>query len=306
MARCPICGSALPRSVISAPDRGQGTPGRFEVAICDGCSAGVTLPLVGADELAAFYPSSYGPHTAGFEGGVLGLVSWSIRRLIGAHAWRRPPLNTIAELPPGRGLDVGAGRGDLAAMLVRRGWRMTAVEPAATAIEQMRTRGIDAREGVLGTVALEPGHFDFAVFQHSLEHTPDPVGDLRGAFEALRPGGLVLISVPNFGSWQRRLFGGWWFHLDVPRHRVHFTAAALERALRAAGFADVLLTRSSSAAGLPASLQYRVAGRCLFPGGLPLRVAAGLCTLSLPLTWALDHVAGEGDTLHAVARRPPA
>lgn len=180
---------------------------------------------------------------------------------------------------------------------------MTAIEPAAAAVAEMRARGIDAHEGVLATVALEPACFDFAVFQHSLEHTPDPVGDLRVACAALRPGGLVLISVPNFGSWQRRVFGSSWFHLDVPRHRVHFTAASLERALLAAGFDKVQIARSSSAVGLPASIQYRVAGRCLFPGGLGLRVAAGLCALSLPVTWALDRVAGEGDTLHAVARR---
>jgi hypothetical protein len=56
--------------------------------------------------------------------------------------------------------------------------------------------------------------------------------------------------------------------------------------------------------GLPASLQYVVAGRCLFPAGLGLRIAAGLCVLTLPLTVLLDRLLGEGDTLHAVARRP--
>jgi hypothetical protein len=52
------------------------------------------------------------------------------------------------------------------------------------------------------------------------------------------------------------------------------------------------------------SLQYRLAGRCLFPAGLRLRVAAGLCALTVPLTAVLDRLLGEGDTLHAVARRP--
>ena len=120
----------------------------------------------------------------------------------------------------------------------------------------------------------------------------------------LAPGGLVLVSVPNFGSWQRRLFGGAWYHLDLPRHRVHFATATLERALRAAGFDEVVLSHTSSAVGLPASVQYRVAGRCLFPDGLRLRVATGLCALGLPLAVLLDRVLGEGDTLHATARRP--
>ena len=63
------------------------------------------------------------------------------------------------------------------------------------------------------------------------------------------------------------------------------------------------LTSSTSTVGLPATLQYALFGRCLFPGGLPLRVAAGLCVFVLPLARLLDRLGGGGDQLHAVARR---
>jgi hypothetical protein len=46
-----------------------------------------------------------------------------------------------------------------------------------------------------------------------------------------------------------------------------------------------------------------VADLSLPPDGLGLRIAAGLCVLTLPVTAALDRLLGEGDTLHAVARR---
>jgi len=303
MAGCPICSTTLPAPSIASPDRGNATPGRFEVAICERCGAGVTLPLVGPAELAAFYPAGYGPHNQP-DRPLVAAISRAIRGWQGFQSWRHPPLAALRARRPGRGLDVGAGRGDSSATASARGWRMTAVEPSAAAAAVIRARGIDAREGVLATVELEPDTYDFALFKHSLEHTIDPVADLRIAQAALAPGGLVLISVPNFGSWQRRVFRGAWFQLDLPRHRVHFSGPALERALRAAGFDDVVLTRSSSSVGLPASIQYATAGRCLFPEGLALRVAAGLCVLALPLIAVLDRILGEGDTLHAVARRP--
>jgi SAM-dependent methyltransferase len=306
MVACPICSTPLAAPRIASPDRGNATPGRFEVAICTQCAAGVTLPRVEPADLAAFYPPGYGPHTQERERPIIALISKAIQWWQGRLARRHPPLLALRGLGPGRGLDVGAGRGDLAAMLSARGWRMTAVEPSPGAVARLRERGLDAREGVLATVALESAGYDFALFQHSLEHTLDPVEDLLRAHSALKPGGLVLISVPNFGSWQRRLFRGAWFHLDLPRHRVHFAGPTLERALRSAGFEEVLLHRSSSAAGLPASLQYVLVGRCLFPEGLGLRIASGLCVLSLPITAVLDRVLGEGDTLHAVARRPHA
>jgi hypothetical protein len=65
----------------------------------------------------------------------------------------------------------------------------------------------------------------------------------------------------------------------------------------------VSISTSSSPVGLPASLQYRAFGRCLFPGGLGLRVASGLCTLVWPLAMLLDRTRGGGDLLHAVGRR---
>ena len=208
----------------------------------------------------------------------------------------------VATLTPGRGLDVGCGRGDLAAMFVDRGWRMTGVEPSAQACAIARTRGVDAREGVLATVELEAAAYDAAVFRQSLEHTVDPVGDLRRVHAALRPAGLVAVSVPNFGGWQPRRFRGCWYHLDLPRHRTHFTAGALERALRAAGFDVVGVTTSTSSEGLWASLQYRAFGRCLCPSGLALRAALALCLLALPVALAANRRGG-GDLLHAVARK---
>src|ERR1700730_5657968 len=146
MAGCPICSTPLPAASISSPDRGNATPGRFEVAVCTECGAGVTLPLVAPSELAAFYPSGYGPHTQP-DRALVALISKAIRWWQGVLAWRRPPLASLRARRPGRGLDVGAGRGDSSAMLRAHGWSMTAVEPSPSAAARIRERGIDAREG---------------------------------------------------------------------------------------------------------------------------------------------------------------
>lgn len=299
---CPICATQLPAPAITAPDRLHGTPGTFAVAVCETCGAGVTLPRVQARELASFYPARYSPYEPARGSAAAAAISAAIQSWQGWRARRTAPLRAVAALAPGRGLDVGCGRGDLAAMLVKRGWRMVGVEPAAQACAVARERGVEAREGVLASVELEPGNYDAALFRQSLEHTVDPVDDLRRVYAALEPGGIVAISVPNFAGWQSRRFGASWYHLDLPRHRTHFTPRALERALRAAGFEDVRVSTSTSVEGLWASLQYRLFGRCLFPSGLALRAAIALCLLGLPIALGLDR--SGGDLLHAVARKP--
>jgi SAM-dependent methyltransferase len=261
----------------------------------------VTLPRVSDAELGAFYPDEYGPYDDRMSGAVR-LVSRAIRSFQGWNAMRTAPLDAVKERPGGRGLDVGCGRGDLAALLASRGWDMDGIDPSPAACAAAAGRGIGTRCGTATTVELEPGVYGLTVFRHSLEHTNDPVASLRAVAAALVPGGLVLISVPNFASRQSRAFRDCWFHLDLPRHRVHFTPAALRTALGAAGLESLSMSLSASSMGLPASLQYRAVGRCLFPERLSLRVAVGLCAVTIPAAHLYDR--GEADTLHAVARRP--
>jgi 2-polyprenyl-3-methyl-5-hydroxy-6-metoxy-1,4-benzoquinol methylase len=277
------------------------TPGEFEVLSCPRCGAGTTLPLKSADELAAYYPSGYQAYEA-TEGGTLGAISRAIRAWQAFSGFRTPPLSTLRERSPGRAVDVGCGRGDLGAALIERGWTVTGVEPSPDACKVAAGRGIDARCGNVAAAGLEEESYDVASLRHSLEHVSDPVGDLGRIARALRPGGLVLITVPNFGGWQSRRFGSRWYHLDLPRHRVHFTQAALCTALESAGLRVAGVSTSTSTVGLPASAQYAIAGRCLFPTGMALRVASAACVLAYPVAWPLDRLGG-GDQLHAVAYR---
>jgi len=273
------------------------------VTVCEECGAGNTLPAVGVAELSGYYPAGYGPYELPRRG-LARLASRAIRTFQARRALRTLPLSPLAAMPPGRLVDVGAGRGDLGALFAEHGWTAVGVEPSSEARAVAAQRGVDALGPTLAEASLEPGVYDAAIFQHSLEHLPDPVGDLELVHAALRPGGLVAITVPNFSSWQRVRFGSRWFHLDLPRHRVHFGPTALRTALERAGLEELQLRTASSSIGLPGTIQYALFGRCLFPEGLRLRVAAGLAALTYPLALVLDRLGRGGDLLHAVARRP--
>ena len=269
---CPACGGPLdakPR--IRGYDRLHRTPGVFEVRICPACGSGRTFPAVRADDLGRFYPEAYDAYSLP-PTRVARVLATSLYRWYYRRALRQPPLGSLGRLPPGRLLDVGAGRGDLGVVLARDGWRVTGLEPSAQACEEGRRRGVRMVQGTLGNVdALELGaEYDVVVFQHALEHVVEPREDLLRARSLLRRGGVLLVTVPNFGSWQSRRFRGAWFHLDLPRHRSHFTPAGLERALRAAGFEHPEVTSSTTADGLQLSLQYRFFGRRRFRSGVSL------------------------------------
>jgi len=71
---------------------------------------------------------------------------------------------------------------------------------------------------------------------HTLEHMTDIPSMLQNIARLLKPEGVLIIAVPDFGGLQARFFRENWLHLDVPRHLYHFDAGALGFCLNTAGF----------------------------------------------------------------------
>jgi SAM-dependent methyltransferase len=299
---CPVCRSApADDCLLSGPDRLHGTPGTFCVALCGSCGAGWTLPPASPEQLESFYPASY--HAYALDRGLLGRAQDFARRMLLERALRRSPLQALADRPAGLVVDVGCGRGDLGVAFMRHGWQVLGIEPSASACVVARSRGIDARVGTLESVGLEDESADAVIMNHSLEHLPDPLGALAHVHRLLRPGGLLVISLPNFACWQRKRFRSAWFHLDLPRHRMHFASRSLELALSNAGFVQLSISTTSESGALFATLQYALFGRLIFGGGLAAWAGYGITAVLAPASRILDWVHGQPALLHAVAWR---
>ena len=120
---------------------------------------------------------------------------------------------------------MGAGEAVLIDALRRRGREAVGLERDSRR-QDMRDEPLERVEGEWAAV----------VFWHSLEHLPDPGGAIREAARLLRPGGMVVIAVPNTDSLQAQTFGDRWLHLDPPLHLVHLSERALRSRLTACGF----------------------------------------------------------------------
>ena len=222
-----------------------------------------------------------------------------------------------AGLRPGaRVLDVGAGTGRLVEALGRSGYAARGIEPSArsSAIAAAAGRAV-SREGI---DSHRDEGLDAVILWHVLEHLDEPRAALEHVHGWLRPGGLLLVGVPNIESAQARIGGAGWLHLDAPRHRTHFSPDGLEALLAAGGFEQLhahhlvwehnpagmwmaLLARAGMTPGFPFHLLKRnVDARprdlALLVAGVPL----------LPVAVALEAVAAvarRGGTLAVVARR---
>jgi SAM-dependent methyltransferase len=133
---------------------------------------------------------------------------------------------------PARLLDVGAGRGRFVLAAREAGYDATGIEPSSREADHVSRASVQ-------DAAFEPASFDVVTAWHVLEHLDDPGFALDRIRSWLAPGGGLLVGVPNLTSVQAAIGGDRWYHLDVPRHRVHFTVRGLEALLRSHGFAVV-------------------------------------------------------------------
>jgi SAM-dependent methyltransferase len=300
--QCPICAAPLRPTRVRAYDRLVTGEGPFGVAECAACQYGVTIPQLSGEELAPYYADTYYEEFyehAGGSANPLRRLRALLRRRGAEQRQRRPPLQ-LDQLTPGSVLEVGCGGGELLAELAARGWRTFGLDPSATATAAAARRGAEVHTG---TLADQPwsGGFDLIVFQHSLEHIPDPVGAVRQASDLLAPGGRLAIDVPNWMSWQRRLFGNRWAMLDMPRHLQHFSPRALTRLAREVGLEPHSVGTNSNAISTAYSVHYLIAGR--WTPGWKLWLAYAVSLPLLPFVLLGDRVGG-GDACYAVMTHP--
>lgn len=220
---CPLCAGLTGKPTFAVDGL------ESQVAVCRQCGFGYLHPLPSPAEIATFYPPAYyGSTGRKFNS----LVEFAVRLVAARH------VRFLARRVPrgGRILDVGCGRGVLLKELANRGFEAHGFEVSPSAAE-----GVDSRIKIrigddLHDANYPSGHFDQVIIWHVLEHVSDPRGTIEEIHRILKPGGETVVAVPNFSSLQARWSGPAWFHLDLPRHLYHFSAAGLAKLLETSGF----------------------------------------------------------------------
>jgi SAM-dependent methyltransferase len=242
---CALCGRGDALPVLHGSDLRRGLPGRFAVVRCRGCGLAFVNPRPTREGIARYYPPDYAPHRAGPP-----------RRLEALYyrLFRAPPV-----APGSRVLDVGCGGGRYLLFLRARGYRVAGVEPNAALARELRERwGLEVSAGGLREAALPAASFDAVTFWWVLEHTHQPLDELREAHRLLRPGGCLVVALQNFASLARRLFGAHWHHIDLPSHLYQFEPRTLARALAETGFLLERLRQDPVAKDFAPSLGHRL------------------------------------------------
>lgn len=229
---------------------------------------------------------------------------------------------------PRRWLDVGAGHGHfcLVAKELLPATIMDGVDMAESVEEAGRRGWLDhAYRGQLTDIAAGiEGRYDVVSMFHYLEHSRDPLAELKAAASLLSPGGYLLVEQPDPGSVYGRILGRYWLPWFQPQHLHMLSVENLTACLGAAGLEVVEVDRGSAHGGTDLSgavwlLMNQVAPQPGQPWNPPPKlsekfVRAAAVVAGAPLlvgAYAVDQVlaplerrAGLSNTFRLLARLP--
>ncbi|MDO7884875.1 methyltransferase domain-containing protein [Hymenobacter cheonanensis] len=228
LANCPVCGSPDLHDKLQVQDKSVSQE-TFTIQQCAACGFQFTNPRPDAANIGKYYESdAYVSHNSAAQGLVNRVYKvaryFTVRRKVAL-------INRLNGGRPGQLLDYGCGTGHFLAGAKRGGWQVTGLEPNARARHDATARVGQPILEASALAGLAPGSFDIISLWHVLEHVHALHDTLAQLIRKLRPGGKLLVAVPNAESLDAQHYRQNWAAYDVPRHLYHFAPAPMRQLL---------------------------------------------------------------------------
>jgi 2-polyprenyl-3-methyl-5-hydroxy-6-metoxy-1,4-benzoquinol methylase len=218
LTSCPVCGKPDFSPFLQVGDFFLSQE-EFTIVRCDSCSFKFVNPRPDVQEISKYYESrDYVSHDSGKRNPITFLYriirKWSIKK----------KYDLVNNLSTGKKiLDIGCGTGEFILYCKRNGFEVQGIEPGMKPRSfAQKEYELDVHEEEYLENKLTP-EFDIITLWHVLEHVHPLNERMKKIAAILKPGGTIIIAVPNCDSWDAGHYGKYWAAYDVPRHLYHFS-----------------------------------------------------------------------------------
>ena len=132
-------------------------------------------------------------------------------------------------------LDVGCAAGFSLIAAQQRGWDAEGIDLSEFCAQYAQSRGLKVHQGTLKDFSGKQETIDVITMWDYLEHSPDPLTDLKISYNLLKSGGVIVLSIPNVDSWSFRLLRKNWIGFKNIDHFYFFSRQTLSKLAEMAG-----------------------------------------------------------------------
>ena len=202
----------------------------YKLGRCKSCHLVNTLAASKVELSGAYSQSYYRSSTSKFTWFIEYILSYLTKiQAVGLlDHWRK--LSSVQDIPSV--LDIGCGRGKLLQEFDCLGAKTQGLERQEFPKNELKS---NVHIGELSDIFFDGKKFDIIILWHVLEHLENTESLISDIVKHMHSNANLIISVPNFNSFQQRIFGRHWFHLDLPRHLIHLEPDWLVSRLKSEG-----------------------------------------------------------------------
>ena len=230
---CPACGNSSWDSTGRVKDHSISGEW-FQLKSCPVCHLKQTSPQPAQGEIGRYYASEDYVSHSDTRSGVINKLYHAARVLMlkKKHQW----VLKASGQQTGYLLDVGAGTGHFPYYMKLSGWHAEGLEPDETARKVAAEKLNMPLDPIEKLDTLPENQYDVITLWHVLEHVHNPGSYFDRFRKILKPGGVLIIAVPNHTSRDAKRYKADWAAYDVPRHLWHFSPESMQKIMEKHGF----------------------------------------------------------------------
>lgn len=231
---CDFCGNATATILYQFDDPIKNIKNRFNYVECENCHLIYLNPRPNKLEILDYYPEDYAPYQRNINDEKNALVkfmrSYNVSR-------KRLWIENKTKIRNGVILDVGCSTGIFLNEMRNNGWEAVGVEISSYASEYAKNIfGLKIINAPLEETKFDAKSFDIITYWDVLEHTYSPTQQLKISNKILKKDGFLVINIPNWNSFDKKLLKNFWVGYDPPRHLFIFIDHSFKKILNQYGF----------------------------------------------------------------------
>ena len=233
LKNCPVCEGNNSQVILLGKDYSTSKE-EFPISKCSNCGFVFTQNAPNEENIGRYYNNAnYVSHSDTNKG-----LFFKVYHKVRDYMLKQKSKLVIKETGKTNGnlLDIGSATGYFLNKMQNKGWAVNGIEQDENAIALGKEKFNVEAKSPEALFNIENNSLDCITLWHVLEHIHQLDKTLVKINQILKPGGVLIVAVPNHESFDANYYDKHWAGWDIPIHLWHFSTQSMNSLMDKHGF----------------------------------------------------------------------